>query len=170
VPERALQVLDLVLMDERENILLLELKAECLHLVDDMENMHHLYQAISATYQQMGIHLEERANGLFQVASEDRSNIQAILELGKLMSYMYKLDHVINLLTEAARLHPEDVRIPFMAARIYRMDNKPMEAVAALQKALQLEPDHRKAALALARLQAHLGLVEDAALQGKEAP
>jgi tetratricopeptide (TPR) repeat protein len=156
-PEEALATLELVLMDEKKLLFLLELFAECCHMVDDMDRLRLTYKAIEESYKSKGIVLEARCTGLFAAVFEDLTNVDLIHELALNKSYIGKLDHSHYILTTAIRqYHPDEARLYLLAARIYRLDRKPQDSLAALETAVEKDPDNYKARITYENLLAHL--------------
>jgi len=149
-------VLDLMLMDEKERIFLLELMAQCCQMLDDLPHLQETYKAIAYAFDVKGIDLEERSLGLLALAMEDRKNADLILEIGLTKSYKYKLDHCLSLLDLALKNFPDDSRFPWLASRVYRLDHQPQEAQKSLEVALELNPSDFKAGFALKHLKENL--------------
>jgi len=154
--EEANLVLDLALIDNAKRLFLWEHKARVCHLLDDVEGLHEAYREIRNIYVGREIDLEERCTGLFAAIFENRKNVELILEVALNKSYIYKLDQSINILTEALKLLPEEPDLHMLAARIYRMNNRPEKALEALEAALALDPNDPLTLAAHRHLLAHL--------------
>lgn len=156
MPEEADLVLDMALIDNTNRLFLWEHKALVSHLIDDMEGMHDAYREIRNIYLGWDVDLENRCNTLFGAIVQNRENVELILELALNKSYIYKLDQSINILNEAMKLMPDEPALHMLAARVYRMNDKPRRALEALDKALQLDPDNSLTRTAREHLSKHL--------------
>jgi tetratricopeptide (TPR) repeat protein len=155
---RGLDVIEFALMDEKDSLLLLECKAECYHLLDEMQKLKDLYSVIVRSYAIQGVDMEARCAALFAVAYEDRDNLEVILELARMKSYQHKFDHSLNILQEALKTHPRAAALHRMAALVHRLDGDPRASRAALEQALIVDPGDFRASLALKHLKAHTGI------------
>jgi hypothetical protein len=166
-PYQARFNLDMALMDHKQNIMLLELRAACSHMLDDLADLRETNLAITRAYQAQGIDLDARCQALFATLLEDSSDLDLILELIRLLSYGHRYDHCTNTIREAEKIHTEASDLYLLAARIHRLDNKPEASMRALKKALELDPSNFMAEKALQSLKRHLA-AGDKTPAGKE--
>lgn len=156
IPERALSLINLALMDDQNSLLLLDRKIECCQMLDDLEGLKEAFHAMSKAFPAKGIDIDARCQGLYSTILEEPNNVALILELVKLMSYQFNFPHALNVVREVQKIHPDESRLHLQAARIYRVDDKPLEALASLEEALRLNPSDVIASAALENLRAHL--------------
>ncbi|MBU0754663.1 MAG: O-antigen ligase family protein [Planctomycetes bacterium] len=156
IPDQAERTLRLAIMDEKRLLFLQELLVDCRQMLDDLPGLRQTYIDIEQIYQSKGIDLEARANALIGEVLKDLSRVELILELVRAKGYTGKYDHSLAILNEAInKYHPEEARLYRLAALIYRLDNKPVQARDTLIKAISYDPDDLKARIALENLEAH---------------
>ena len=167
MPERTAGLLELALKDNPASVLLLELKIECCHLIDDLPGLRIAYNSIVDAKAAREEDLDARVKSLFTAVFDNRTNVPLILELALIKSYQHKFDHSMNILKEAIKINPEDSRLYLLAARVNRLDNKPHAALKALDRAMETDVPDFRVPIVRRRLRAHLNIPPDEKEEGE---
>jgi len=152
----AQSALDIALTSNPLDFMLLEYKAECAHMMNDLDGLEKSYSQLTRFYQMHEKEIDEQCRILYTKIVDDKSDIKSIKKLVRFLSYGYKIDHCMNIIAGVDKFHGQDSELQLLKARLMRLNHNPERALKALKKSVELDPSNFKAATALKNLELKL--------------